>query len=511
VPGITPAVPEVASQATMAVVRLPPEVPMQRPASATSIAVKASIAVKEDDAQKNAGSHRPDLSWSRDARLPVLDDPAPVTSPAALSSSKASLETVAVKSDTVSETAALMPPSDILQAISYGTDSSPPLPGDQGQPAVFADRTAPADQIVPALVGMPRTADGASSVIVHSQPTKHSEAAIALPPDKAPRNGSGRPIRTDQASGTDAAPGHQAAMGKTVPGITPAVPHVASQANMAVVRLPPEVPMQRPASATSIAVKASIAVKEDDAQKNAGSHRPDLSWSRDARLPVLDDPALVTSPAALSSSKATLETIAVKPDTVSETAALTPPSDILQAISFGTGSSPLSPGDQGQPVVFADRTAPVDQITPALVGILKAVDTTLNVTIRLQPVELGQVQIRVDQTTTGNTHIQITVERPETLQLLQRDEPKLQQVLDQAGVLSTGRTVSFQVAPHDQIGAATSRPDNLAAGSGGPGQGHNGSTWHQNDDAPRNPGRTPNIDQRQARPRWFRAGLDITA
>jgi len=274
---------------------------------------------------------------------------------------------------------------------------------------------------------------------------------------------------------------------------------------MAEVRLPPELPMQRPASATS------ITVTEEDAQKSARSHRSDLSWSRDAQLTELDDPASVTSPAAMSSSKASLETFAVRSDTVSETAALIPSSDIPLAIAYGTGSSPSLPGSQDQPAVFADHAGPADQITPALVGISKAVDATSNVTIRLQPVELGQVQIRVDQTTTGNTHIEITVERPETLQLLQRDEPKLQQALDQAGVLSTGRTVGFQVAPHDQMGAAASRPDNLAAGSGGLGQGHNGSAWHQNDDAPRNTGRSPNIDQRQARPRWFRAGLDITA
>jgi flagellar hook-length control protein FliK len=155
--------------------------------------------------------------------------------------------------------------------------------------------------------------------------------------------------------------------------------------------------------------------------------------------------------------------------------------------------------------------APADQIAPALVSVLQNPDGHQIVTVRLQPAELGQVQIRVDQTVMGAAHIAITAERPETLQLLQREEPRLQQLLDQAGVLSTGRTVSFQVATPEQIGATASRPDSMETGAGASGQGQSGGTWRQNEDAPNDFGRGPGADQGQNRPRWFRAGLDITA
>jgi flagellar hook-length control protein FliK len=146
-----------------------------------------------------------------------------------------------------------------------------------------------------------------------------------------------------------------------------------------------------------------------------------------------------------------------------------------------------------------------------LVGLLKATDSTSSVTVRLQPTDLGQVRIRIGQTAEGAAHIDITAERPETLQLLQRDEPRLQQALDQAGVLSTGRTVSFQVAAPEQVGATASRPDSMATGSDGSGQGQSGGPWRQNDDTQRDSGGGSDSDQGQARARWFRVGLDITA
>jgi flagellar hook-length control protein FliK len=142
---------------------------------------------------------------------------------------------------------------------------------------------------------------------------------------------------------------------------------------------------------------------------------------------------------------------------------------------------------------------------------LQKTDGQQSVTVHLQPAELGQVQIRVDQTVAGAAHIAITAERPETLQLLQREEPRLQQVLDQAGVLSSGRTVSFQVATPEQIGATASRPDSMETGAGASGQGQSGGAWRQNGDSQNDFGRGPGPDQGQNRPRWFRAGLDITA
>jgi flagellar hook-length control protein FliK len=165
--------------------------------------------------------------------------------------------------------------------------------------------------------------------------------------------------------------------------------------------------------------------------------------------------------------------------------------------------------DQSAPNV--SQPAPAEQIAPALVGLVTGADGTQSVTVRLQPADLGQVQIRVDQTALGASHVAITADRPETLELLQRDQPRLMQALDQAGVATDGRTVSFQVVQPEQVGATASRPDSMAAGAGDSGQRHGGDRPQGNDDTARNSGAGSGSDQGQTRTRWFRAGLDITA
>jgi flagellar hook-length control protein FliK len=167
--------------------------------------------------------------------------------------------------------------------------------------------------------------------------------------------------------------------------------------------------------------------------------------------------------------------------------------------------------EQAQAAPAAAQTASIDQVVPAVVKILGTTDGAQSVTVRLQPSELGQVQIRVDRTSEGMAHVSITADRPETLQMLQRDEPRLQQTLDQAGVASNGRTVTFQAAPPDQVGASASRPDSMESGAGGSGQGQSGGAWRESGDGQQSSDNGPRSGQGQTREHWYRAGLDITA
>jgi len=174
--------------------------------------------------------------------------------------------------------------------------------------------------------------------------------------------------------------------------------------------------------------------------------------------------------------------------------------------------SSMSPRpDQERPIPAMDRATPSEQVASPLVGILKSADGSQSVTIRLQPAELGEVKIRVDRTIEGVAHVNVTADRPETLQLLQRDQPRLEQALDQAGVISDGRSFSFQTTAPEQFGASASRPDGMAGGLGDPDQGQRGGTWQHNGEPRREPGGEAGLDQRQTNARWFRLGLDITA
>ena len=105
--------------------------------------------------------------------------------------------------------------------------------------------------------------------------------------------------------------------------------------------------------------------------------------------------------------------------------------------------------------------SPAEQVAPAVLTLAKTADGGRQMTVRLQPADLGMVQVRIAQAVSGTTNIDITAENPATLLALQRDQPQLHRTLDEAGIPAAGRTVTFHVAE--------------AAVGNGPGTGHAGS------------------------------------
>ncbi len=143
-----------------------------------------------------------------------------------------------------------------------------------------------------------------------------------------------------------------------------------------------------------------------------------------------------------------------------------------------------------------------------------APDGTQRLTLRLDPPELGQVHVRIDRLPDTPAHVEITVQRPETLVLLLRDQPQLQRALDQAGVPADGRSITFHVAPADTVLRAEASAPGLAPGTANAGQAggdgshaafrhgsHPGQAKESDDDT------TPSVTFAH----WVRAGIDITA
>lgn len=120
--------------------------------------------------------------------------------------------------------------------------------------------------------------------------------------------------------------------------------------------------------------------------------------------------------------------------------------------------------------------------------------------VRLDPPSLGHVAIRVDHPPDAPTQVVVSVQRPETLALMLRDQSHLHQALTQAGVPTDGRALSFQLdgqqqsSARHQGGGGGGRPGRIAAeAQAAPELGAVA--------APASPGAG----------RWFRAGIDITA
>jgi len=83
--------------------------------------------------------------------------------------------------------------------------------------------------------------------------------------------------------------------------------------------------------------------------------------------------------------------------------------------------------------------------------------------IRLDPAELGRIDVRLDVDRHGNVTSHLTVEKPETLAMLRQDAPQLQRSLEDAG-LKTGQN-GLQFSLRDQ--------------SNGQQNGHNGQAERQ--------------------------------
>jgi len=266
-----------------------------------------------------------------------------------------------------------------------------------------------------------------------------------------------------------------------------------------------------PVSAQGSSIAAASGPKDENVQRGAESHRSLPETQRNGTTPRTDQSTAAAVPTAPSAIDARPERATITVEAASDAVATPAQSAAHQTASPGEGASSPQRLEQAQIAPATVQVAPIDQVVPAVVKILGATDGTQSVTVRLQPSELGQVQIRVDRSNEGMAHVSIMAERPETLQMLQRDEPRLQQTLDLAGVPSNGRIVTFQATPPDQVGASASRPDSMEAGNGGSGQGQSEGAWRESGDGQQNSGNGPASDERQARERWYRAGLDITA
>ena len=96
------------------------------------------------------------------------------------------------------------------------------------------------------------------------------------------------------------------------------------------------------------------------------------------------------------------------------------------------------------PAREASAPLPARQLAPVVVSlVLGRGDEAL--TIALDPVELGRVEVSIGQGKEAG-QIRIVAERPETLALLQRDQRELDRALNQAGLDDMGRSLSFSLA-----------------------------------------------------------------
>ena len=316
------------------------------------------------------------------------------------------------------------------------------------------------------------SADGGSAAL-------ESSPVLTAPPYKTGSRGAGSPDHGEDgdpgiASASAEAPPHPARM-SVVTGL--------ADPDKAVVALPPD----RAAAVTDRAQRTRAEparqVRDRINPSAAGGVFPVASASSEASARQAE---LALPPAA---------DIQTRPGTLALTAtaplahAPQPVADAAVALS-----GPATPLDDAWAAPAAGsgvggERSPVAQAAGVIRFLARGRDGAQTLVLRLDPEELGRVQISITRSPKGPASIAIRVEQPETLLLLMRDQGQLHRALDSAGIAPEGRQLSFQLAQVPAVAgtrdAATPMPtdavkpmqqDAFNAGSGHAGLGQSGQS-----------------------------------
>jgi len=132
----------------------------------------------------------------------------------------------------------------------------------------------------------------------------------------------------------------------------------------------------------------------------------------------------------------------------------------------GVGQTQSKPSASAQATAAAQRAAPPQTAAGIQVAIqlTRAVQDGLDrINIRLNPAELGRVEVKLELGHDGRTMAVVTADRQETLDLLQRDARGLERALQEAGLKTDSNSLNFNLRQQNQDG------NSLAQGGGGAG------------------------------------------
>ena len=108
----------------------------------------------------------------------------------------------------------------------------------------------------------------------------------------------------------------------------------------------------------------------------------------------------------------------------------------------------IAAAQQLQPQVAANPPVPLSGVAVEIAQSAKAGKTSFD--IRLDPAELGRIDVKIEVDKHGNVTSHLTVEKPETLTMLRQDAPQLQRALEQAGLKTNDSGMQFSLRDQSQ-------------------------------------------------------------
>jgi flagellar hook-length control protein FliK len=164
---------------------------------------------------------------------------------------------------------------------------------------------------------------------------------------------------------------------------------------------------------------------QSDASSPSVQPRPDMSPDKPGEQPdaliKTDDPALMTKHNI---------------DPSAQTTQLAAPA---LAVSSHAATPHAVPVSTAQPV-------PVDAVAVEIAAQARAGNSRFE--IRLDPPELGRIDVRLDVDHEGNVKSRLVIERADTYDLLRRDQSTLERALQQAGLKTSDNALEFSLRDH---------------------------------------------------------------
>ncbi len=374
------------------------------------------------------------------------------------------------------------------------SSASPATSAIPATPAVPAPGDGPATPAAPAAAAVPagpaqhghdnfpgaapaaetNSAQGNGSAIPATPAAPAAPAAPAMPATPALPAAPAAPAALDAGSAGNAALQSQpAAAGAVVPA-TPASP--ATGDGPATPALPASSALTAQAAHSADGEAAGFghgSSSGDDADASSGGKPQDAAKAFGRSLPAAAGAATPTAPSADQPIVQITQPVAniqqAPPSNAGET--------LMALQGAADGDSPAPPTQTSQPAVasaFGSEIRPVGnasaitqatynaraEVQPAVqqmaVQITRAVQNGNDrFTVELKPVALGRVTVKLEVGQDNRVIAVLSAERPETLELLQRDSRALEQALRNAGLNTDSGSLSFSLEGENEDGEET--------------------------------------------------------
>jgi len=165
---------------------------------------------------------------------------------------------------------------------------------------------------------------------------------------------------------------------------------------------------------------------------------PTAATTAELTLAAAAEPAADPALAKIETKAAAIVVDATKPDPAkADTTAATQPQPVAPIASATT--------PRALPAPYQPVANPINMGQMAFEMVRQVHQGTSRFTIRLDPPELGRVDVRMQVDQTGTINARLTVERAETLDLFQRDQRSLERALAQAGLDSSKTNLEFSL------------------------------------------------------------------